>query len=62
MESGPTGRQGKFNDFFAKQDLPYAETLDEVTVLGSVQEPAYSLGVFGDSQFYILPKPTDGST
>ena len=46
--------------FFAKQDLPYAETLDEVTMLASATEPAYALGVFGDkSIFTFAPQPAD---
>eukprot|EP01043_Picozoa_sp_COSAG02_P019910 COSAG02_NODE_971_length_15551_cov_4.415157_4_plen_204_part_00 len=46
--------------FYAKQDLPYAEKLDEVTVLARLDADAYSLDVFGDkSIFTFAPKPTD---
>jgi hypothetical protein len=46
--------------FYAKQDLPYAETLDEVTVLGSPDEPAFSVGVYGEkSIFTFTPQPAD---
>ena len=46
--------------YFAKQDLPYAEVLDEVTVLATDTSPAYSLSVLGDkSIFTFTPAPTD---
>ena len=46
--------------YYAKQDLPYAPKLDEVTVLASLDTPAYGLGVWGDkSIFTFAPKPTD---
>lgn len=46
--------------FYAKQDLAYAEKLDEVTVLAQPNLDAYSLDVFGDkSIFTFAPKPTD---
>ena len=46
--------------FFAKQDLPYAENLDEVTMLASIGEPAYTLGIYGEkSVFTFDPKLTD---
>ena len=46
--------------FYAKQDLPYAEKLDEVTVLATLDEPAYDLGVYGDKSIFTFnPLPTD---
>ena len=46
--------------FFAKQDLPYAEKLDEATILATNTDDAYALGVFGDKSIFSFdPKPTD---
>ena len=46
--------------FFAKQDLPYAEKLDEATILATDTDDAYALGVFGDKSIFSFdPKPTD---
>ena len=53
-----TGRNATI--FYAKQDLPYAEKLDEVTVLATPESPAYGLDVFGDKSIFTFnPKPTD---
>jgi hypothetical protein len=46
--------------FFIKEELPFAETLDEVTVLGTETTPAATLGVFAEkSIFKFTPASTD---
>jgi hypothetical protein len=46
--------------WFVKEELAFAETLDEVTVLATMHRPAATLGVFGEkSVFEFKPLPTD---
>ena len=39
--------------FFEKQELPFAETLDEVTVLASAASGPATLGVFGEKSILV---------
>ena len=43
--------------FFVKQELPFAETLDEVTVLATQTSPAATLGVFGEKSIINFDPP-----
>ena len=49
--------------FFAKQDLPYAERLDEVTILDHHNaSQQYTLGVFGDKSIFTINSPPPAPT